>query len=187
MESDQDKLLSVLPVLFLLILAGSGIRFASSIQRRFRPPLSVSLFILGILISTTRFYTYNPSAFNTIGNGALILSNVGPEVFFLLLLPPLLYESSSKIDWHTFRRVAVQSLLLAFPGVLISMSLTAVFVYYAFPYNWSWYVSFMVGSILSATDPVSVVAALQEIGAPERVSVLVRYISNDRRLKENPC
>lgn len=35
------------------------------------------------------------------------------------------------------------------------------------------YVSFMIGAILAATDPVSVVATLEKLGAPARVSVLI--------------
>jgi NhaP-type Na+/H+ or K+/H+ antiporter len=104
------------------------------------------------MISLSRHLTYNPeSEFSYVSNGiislpflfigVLILSNLGPDIIFLILLPPLLFESSSKIDWATFKRVAGQSLLLAFPGVLINMSLSAVFVYYAFGYGWSWFAS----------------------------------------------
>jgi NhaP-type Na+/H+ or K+/H+ antiporter len=91
------------------------------------------------MVSLIRHFTYDPdSEFNYLSNGALIASNFGPDVMFLILLPPLLFESASKIDWETFKRVAGQSILLAFPGVLISMGLTAVFVHYAFDYGWSW-------------------------------------------------
>ena len=54
-------------------------------------------------------------------------------------------------------------LLLAGPGVVIGAALTAVFVKYAFPYNWTWIESLLFGSMLSATDPVAVIALLHEV------------------------
>lgn len=57
----------------------------------------------------------------------------------------------------------VQVLLLAGPGVIVGAALTAVFVKYAFPYHWSWLESLLFGAMLSATDPVAVIALLQEV------------------------
>lgn len=42
-------------------------------------------------------------------------------------------------------------------------ALTAVFAKYAFPYDWSWLESLLFGSMLSATDPVAVIALLHEV------------------------
>jgi NhaP-type Na+/H+ or K+/H+ antiporter len=58
---------------------------------------------------------------------------------------------------------AMQVLLLAGPGVVIGTALTAVFVKYVFPYNWTWLESLLFGAMLSATDPVAVIALLQEV------------------------
>ncbi len=57
----------------------------------------------------------------------------------------------------------MQVLLLAGPGVVIGTALTAVFVKYVFPYNWTWLESLLFGAMLSATDPVAVIALLQEV------------------------
>ncbi|CAD7967738.1 unnamed protein product [Amoebophrya sp. A120] len=38
---------------------------------------------------------------------------------------------------------------------------------------WPWMISFLLGAILSATDPVAVIAALKQLGAPARLSLLV--------------
>ena len=54
---------------------------------------------------------------------------------------------------------------MAFPGVIVGAALTAVFVKYAFPYNWSWLESLLFGSMLSATDPVAVIALLHEVNS----------------------
>ena len=60
-------------------------------------------------------------------------------------------------------RACLQVLLLAGPGVVIGTALTAVFVKYVFPYDWSWVQSLLFGAMLSATDPVAVIALLQEV------------------------
>ena len=52
--------------------------------------------------------------------------------------------------------------LCFFPG--LNAGLTAVLVKYLFPYEWTWPVSLAFGTIISATDPVAVVATLKELG-----------------------
>jgi NhaP-type Na+/H+ or K+/H+ antiporter len=42
-----------------------------------------------------------------------------------------------------------------------------------FPYNWSWKISLLLGGLLSATDPVAVVALLKELGASKKLSTII--------------
>jgi len=42
-----------------------------------------------------------------------------------------------------------------------------------FPYNWSWTTSLLLGGLLSATDPVAVVALLKELGASKKLSTII--------------
>ena len=46
----------------------------------------------------------------------------------------------------------------------IAALLTAVLAVQMFNYEWDWIIGMMFGSILSATDPVAVVAILRETG-----------------------
>lgn len=57
-----------------------------------------------------------------------------------------------------------QVVTLAGPGVAIATIITATIVKYVFPYGWDWNLSLMLGGILSATDPVAVVALLKDLG-----------------------
>ncbi|PHU17102.1 Sodium/hydrogen exchanger 7 [Capsicum chinense] len=43
----------------------------------------------------------------------------------------------------------------------------------AFPYDWKWKTSLLLGAILSATDPVAVVALLKDLGASKKLSTIV--------------
>ena len=47
---------------------------------------------------------------------------------------------------------------------MVATTLTAVLSMYVFQYNWDFKVSMMFGSIMSATDPVAVVALLKDLG-----------------------
>lgn len=42
-----------------------------------------------------------------------------------------------------------------------------------FPYNWSWKTSLLLGGLLSATDPVAVVALLKDLGASKKLSTII--------------
>ena len=65
------------------------------------------------------------------------------------------------------------SLLLAGPGVLIGSFLMGLIVYGGMPFSWSWNLSMLFGSILSATDPVAVVALLKGAGASSKLTMLI--------------
>merc|ERR1719446_343969 len=66
-----------------------------------------------------------------------------------------------------------QILLLACPGVLIGTFLTAAFAVYVLPYGWDWPIALVFGSILSATDPVAVVALFNTLGVSPRLTMLI--------------
>ena len=76
-------------------------------------------------------------------------------------------------DFHIFKKEMWQMMLLAGPGVVLSSMLTAIFAKYVFPYEWGWFTALTFGSMMSATDPVAVVALLRELGASKRLSLLI--------------
>jgi len=41
------------------------------------------------------------------------------------------------------------------------------------PYDWNWSTGLLLGGLLSATDPVAVVALLKELGASKKLSTLI--------------
>jgi len=63
-----------------------------------------------------------------------------------------------------------QILILAVPAVGVSTALTAVFAYYGLGIG-TWNAAMAFGAMLSATDPVAVVALLKELGAPKQLSL----------------
>lgn len=73
-------------------------------------------------------------------------------------------------DPHIFFRQIGQILILAIPAVGVATVLTAAFGVYAMDIG-TWNAGMAFGAMLSATDPVAVVALLKELGAPEQLAL----------------
>jgi NhaP-type Na+/H+ or K+/H+ antiporter len=99
--------------------------------------------------------------------------NLSPEAILTVILPILIFGSSFSSDLHLFLQQLTPVLTLAGPSVLVQTALLGLTAKYILPYGWDWTTSFMVGSMLSATDPVAVVAILKELGVPESLSILI--------------
>lgn len=173
-DTDDGHLGSIdisLPFLLLAVsiavLAKLGRR---ALPEAFRPPFSVLLFLSGLVIAAIA----TAVDFGPLGTSIADWSFVHPHGILFALLPPLLFESAFGMDFHIFWRVAGQAVLLAVPGVMMCVAMTATFLRYGFAaYNWDWGTSLLLGSILSATDPVAVVAVLQTLGAPKKLRALI--------------
>jgi len=92
------------------------------------------------------------------------LARMDPHLMLFVFLPTLIFESAFVMEVHTFRKTIAQTMLLAGPGLILCSFLTALIARYIFTYNWSWVTALMFGSIMSATDPVAVVALLKDLG-----------------------
>jgi NhaP-type Na+/H+ or K+/H+ antiporter len=63
------------------------------------------------------------------------VSNMDPHLFLLVFLPALIFESAFSVNFHIIKREATQALVLAGPGVVISMILIAILARYVFSYG----------------------------------------------------
>ncbi|CAD7695102.1 unnamed protein product [Ostreobium quekettii] len=114
-----------------------------------------------------------PKAYEHLGRGMEAWTNISPELLLLVHLPALIFASGFSMDFHIFKRNFWQILLLAGPGVAIGTGFTAVVGKFIFPYGWCWPKALMFGAMLSATDPVAVVALLKEVGASETLGTVI--------------
>ncbi|VDP11843.1 unnamed protein product [Onchocerca flexuosa] len=100
---------------------------------------------------------------------------VEPGIVVGVLLPLLIFESAVKSNSHLFFRK--QWLLVALTATVYSLTLI-LYTALMLPFlrimdNWNIFVVMLMGAILAATDPVAVVAILEDIGAPQRIKILV--------------
>ncbi|KAH9309627.1 hypothetical protein KI387_037538, partial [Taxus chinensis] len=108
-----------------------------------------------------------------LGTSIRLWANINPDLILFIFLPPLLFESTFSMEAHQVKRCLGQMVLLAGPGVLISTFSIGTMIRLMFPFGWNWTTSFLLGGLLSATDPVAVVAFLKELGASKKLSTLI--------------
>lgn len=97
-----------------------------------------------------------------------------PTIFFYIFLAPLIFEAAFNTRWHVFRRLLVPILIAAFIIVMIQVFLIAGFQIWVIRTDgWDWWAALMFGSMLSATDPISVTATLKSLGASELLNTLI--------------
>ncbi|MBW2464221.1 MAG: cation:proton antiporter [Deltaproteobacteria bacterium] len=102
------------------------------------------------------------------------------DLIIFVFLPALIFESAFALDVHAFRKNIGFVLFLAVPALLVATLLTALWMLgvTAGPlglsgWNWGWGAALVFGALISATDPVAVVAILREVGAPKRLGLLI--------------
>lgn len=138
-----------------------------------RPPYGVTLFGVGVMLSYMNRTSELGGILGTLSDGIEAAENCNPDILFFVLLPPILYESGSKLNWHVFRRLKWSAIVLAIPGVILNILFIGLFAYCAFGSSWTWPLSFLIASILSTTDPVAVVSALHNLHAPDKLAILM--------------
>jgi Na+:H+ antiporter len=94
-----------------------------------------------------------------------------PDVTLVVFLPALLFEGSLKMQVRHLRENLVPILLLANAGVLVATLFTGFAVHWAF--GLPLLVALVFGSIVAATDPISVLAIFKDMAVAKRLSVIV--------------
>ena len=125
------------------------------------------LLVVGMFMGGFREY------FGYMDDGIAIVENIDPHGILTIFIPTLLFESAYNCDWYIFKRNLGNVLLLAFPGVLIG-TLMLGFCIKIFLYSeLGWWPCFMLGAIVSATDPVAVVTLLKTMGASKKFQTII--------------
>ncbi|XP_028752601.1 sodium/hydrogen exchanger 8-like isoform X1 [Neltuma alba] len=141
------------------------------VLRGTRVPYTVVLLIIGVGLGSLEYGTHHQ--LGKIGNGIRLWSKIDPGLLLAVFLPPLLFEGSFSMEFHQIKWCIAQMILLAGPGVLLSTFCLGSVLKLTFPYNWSWKTSLLLGGLLSATDPVAVVALLKELGACKKLTTII--------------
>lgn len=138
----------------------------------FSPPFTVVMFGLGAAARA-----FSGSMGHTLSSDIESWKDTHPHTILFMLVPPLLFESSFNVDFHVFKKVTGQCLLLAGPGVIMATFLTALIMKPLFnlssTVHMSWPATLLLTSMVSATDPVAVTSVLASLGAPPKLSMLI--------------
>jgi len=121
-----------------------------------RFPYTIALVCVGLVIALTKLA---PSI------------TISKDVVFHLLLPPLLFQGALHMDLERLKNNWRSILMLSIPGVVCSTLLIG------FLLHWFWKIDLvyglLFGALITPTDPISVLAILKRVGAPERLRVIL--------------
>ncbi len=146
---------------FTLLLVALGILL---VAKRTRLPFTVLLVLVGIVLSGLQ--DRYPEALRLLDT-----LQVSPDLILFVFLPTLIFESSYHLDARRLRHNLTPILFLAVPGLLLSTGLIGLIVWLAT--DIPLVAALLLGAILSATDPVAVIALFKQLGAPENLTTLV--------------
>ena len=119
-------------------------------------PYSVGLVVAGIVLGLTGYAS------------RIVLT---PQLIFTFLLPPLIFEAALHLGWRQARREAPLVLTLAFVGTFLSAAVVAAGMHWLA--GWGWMAALLFGSLIGATDPVSVIAMMKEQNAEQRLRFIM--------------
>jgi CPA1 family monovalent cation:H+ antiporter len=123
--------------------------------RGLRIPYTVALVIVGLLLTIQ-------SPFKISLTSDLILA---------LFVPPLVFEAAFHLNFNELRKNLLTILVFAIPGVVLTMLLVGGILYFDAQIHVT--LAFLFGALISATDPVAVIATFRKMGAPPRLTVLL--------------
>ena len=99
------------------------------------------------------------------------------NLFMILLLPPIIFESGYNMQKKPFFKNIGSVLAYAFGGTFIAIIFSSFFFYLTgaigLSYKFDWQQSWAFGSLISATDPVAVLAIFKEMDANENLYAIV--------------
>lgn len=124
--------------------------------RRLRLPYTVGLVLTGILLSVSH---------------SSIELRLTHEFIYDVILPPLLFEAAINLHWRELRRDLLPVLVLATFGVVLSGFFVAWGIWSWL--GWPWGSALVFGALISATDPVAVIAMFKDMRATGRIRLLV--------------
>ncbi|MFQ5926410.1 MAG: cation:proton antiporter [Terriglobia bacterium] len=187
----ETELQTVVLVFSLLFLA-AGI---SILLKRIRLPFTVAVLLAGLLLGWLAVQygpaphavapgeaaeTEHPTAvdFHLVTEFLAALRGLGdlsPDLILLIFLPTLIFEAAFSLDARKLLKNLGPILVLAIPALLISTVIVAAALAWGLgeSFGLTWPVALLFGALISATDPVAVLALFKELGAPPRLAVLV--------------
>lgn len=151
-EAGSNFLEQELSVVVLLTVAAA----MAIVVKRIKVPYTVALVLVGLA------FAFFPNFVDLDFSAELILG---------LLIPPLLFEATLHLPWPKLKADLVPILIYAIGGTMLGTFAVGWLVWALVGVPWLAAVAF--GALISATDPVAVIAFFKSLGVTKRLSVLV--------------
>jgi CPA1 family monovalent cation:H+ antiporter len=139
--------------LLIVLAIGSAV---ASVAKRLGIPYNVALVVVGLLLVLMNVLPETP---------------MDPSLVLLVFLPVLVFQGALSADDVSMRRAARPILLLAVPGVVLSLVATAAIA--AWEIGLPFTIALLLGAILAITDTVSVLLAFRSVRVPHRLAAIM--------------
>ena len=159
MHEAIDLATPVLILSLLLLLATSS----ALLLKRLNFPYTIGLVVIGIILAGLARYSQQLDLILRVG--------LNHDLIMYVLLPVLIFDAALQLKLPYLVRELSSVLTLAVPGVVLSMLFIGYLMEWLTPLTLTGALLF--GALISATDPVAVIALFKELGAPERMSALM--------------
>jgi CPA1 family monovalent cation:H+ antiporter len=158
----------VLVVTILLFIAAA----VAAAVKRVRLPYTVALVATGAVLAVLG---RRAVAAGLVPKQLLDSIELTPGVILYVLLPILLFEAAFNLDSRRLIKNLLPITVLAVPAVVISTVVVGVVLYLfgGVPHDRSFTAALLFGALISTTDAIAVVAIFRELGAPQRLQILV--------------
>jgi monovalent cation/hydrogen antiporter len=124
-----------------------------ALARKLKTPYPIVLVIGGLLLS---FVPGIPKI------------TLNPDLVFLVVLPPLLYNAAWLTSWREFSYNLVSILFLAFGLVTFTVLAVSSAVHFFLP-GLDWRMGLVLGAIVAPTDAIAATSIASRIGLPKRI------------------
>lgn len=160
----MDNSLAVIDLVTAIICLLMVSAAALAMVKRVKLPYTVLLVMIGIALS--QLTAVGPPFLQI-----LTEFRISPDVILFVFLPTLIFESAYHLDARQLRRNLMPVLTLAIPGLLLSTAIIGFLIHWLTSIDLA--AALLLGAILSATDPVAVIAIFKQLGAPKRLTILI--------------
>lgn len=142
-----------LQIIIVLLLVASTV---AAVVKWVKLPYSIALVIVGLVAGVTHL---------------LPAVEMTPELILVMMLPALLFEASWNLRLEDLKAGWLPISLLATVGVVISTLVVAAVMHLAGGLGWM--VALLFGAMISATDPISVLALFKKLGINRRLTMIL--------------
>lgn len=148
-------------ILVLLVISLAVIAIAKLLKR----PYSIALVIVGLILGLTEIpYLDEAEQF-------IVQSDVFQVIIISLFLMILLGDASLKLPFSQLREEKKPIIALAIGGTLLSFLLIGLGAYYLI--GLPIVAAFTFASLMSATDPISVISIFKSLGVPKKLVTII--------------
>ena len=145
--------MEALTIVLELLLVAAAVGLAA---RRLRIHYNIALVVAGVALGASHL---------------LPPVRLDPSVVINVFLPVLLFEAAISTDLRRLRQNLAPVTVLAVPGMILTVIVAGAVLRHGIGLPWP--VALLLGSILAATDTISVIATFRKVHVPSRLTTIV--------------